>query len=281
MLRLSRAAALLGVAPATLRSYCERGLLAFQQMPNGERQFRRADLLAFKSGERKAHHRASGEVSPTLAATNPVTTAEGRRRVNWEEEVPPWERRVHSAKAEIEVERARQEVDRLRAGEAAELSQAEAAKELARAQHQEASRLLSLKQHGRTFSFFSCGEVERQVVRDLEAWVTSANVPVFLAVWEQRRLVSDYAQAQATAYDNARREVEMEAARELCNRELAQFTEAVRRKDHPPAATPSPPPAGPAKPPPCPEDEEDRILEAREERYQTMRNMRALARLIR
>ena len=55
MLRLSEAAALLGVAPATLRSYCDRGLVEFQQMPSGERRFRRADLAAFKRGEGRVH----------------------------------------------------------------------------------------------------------------------------------------------------------------------------------------------------------------------------------
>lgn len=283
MLRLSEAAALLGVAPATLRSYCDRGLVAFQQMPNGERRFRRADVVAFKRGEARRQEHAR-----TVPASDADALIESRGRRNWEDTVPPWERRAHAAKAEIEVERSRQAVNRLRAEEAAQAAQAESAAELARAQQLEATRLLGLKQHGRSLCLFGSSSVERLVVRDLERWVTSANVPAFLTVWDQRRLVSDYAHSRAAGYENERRKVEVEALEEQRKRDSARFAEALRGMTAPATKgtpTAAPAPAPPVKTRPTAEEvakaAEDRILEAREERYATMRNLRALARLMR
>lgn len=283
MLRLSEAAALLGVAPATLRSYCDRGLVAFQQMPNGERRFRRADVVAFKRGEdRRQEHAGTAPVGDAAADT----VLENRGRRNWEDTVPPWERRAHAAKAEIEVERSRQAVNRLRAEEAAQAAQAESAAELARVQQLETARLLGLKQHGRSLCLFASSDVERLVVRDLERWVTSANVPAFLTVWDQRRLVSDYAHSRAAGYENERRKVELEAFEEQRKRDSARFADALRVITAPATkGTTTPAPAPPVKTRPTAEEvamaAEDRILEAREERYATMRNLRTLARLMR
>lgn len=283
MLRLSEAAALMGVAPATLRSYCDRGLVPFQPMPNGERRFRRADVVAFKRGEAGGQEHA-GPLPVSDAAAEALIESRGRR--NWEDTVPPWERRAHAAKAEIEVERSRQAVNRLRAEEAAQAAQAESAAELARAQQLEATRLLGLKQHGRSLCLFASSDVERLVVRDLERWVTSANVPAFLTVWDQRRLVSDYAQSRAAGYEKERRKVELEAFEEQRKRDSARFVEALRGMTAPAtkgASTPAPAP--PVKARPTAEElamaAEDRILEARKERYATMRNLRALARMMR
>ena len=102
-------------------------------------------------------------------------------------------------------------MNRLRAEEAAQAAQAESAADQApgaaggggETAGSQAARPIVLP-----LCFGRCRE--GLVVRDLEGWVTSANVPAFLTAWDQRRLVSDYAQSQATGYENARREVELE-----------------------------------------------------------------------
>ena len=57
MLRLSEASAHLGVSPATLRTYCDRGLVRFREMPNGERRFEQQWLDDFKEQGMKRDRR--------------------------------------------------------------------------------------------------------------------------------------------------------------------------------------------------------------------------------
>ncbi len=69
---LSEAAKILGVHPATVRSWADRGLLPSQRTPGGHRRFRRADVLGWLEGQ---------SVPPSTEITLLIQSAMGRARI--------------------------------------------------------------------------------------------------------------------------------------------------------------------------------------------------------
>lgn len=204
MLRLSEAAALLGIAPSTLRSYCNRELVPFRKMPNGERRFDRAALKDFRSKSEGQPAAGVEDHSSIHSTQRPdslrLGSMPGRQPDReWREHTPPWERRARAAQAEVEVERASQELTRLR--EAEEQRDREHAAEQAEAQAAlaEARRLTYLKRWGRS-CILASPDLERSVIRDLDSWVTAETVPSFLNQLEQRDLVATYVSERIRNY---------------------------------------------------------------------------------
>lgn len=130
MLRLSDAAARLGVAPSTLRAFADRGLIPFREMPNRERRFEEAAVEAF---------RQSGPAEAKPARVEPSAAPASRPR--WHE-VPPWERGAAAAEAEIRVAKAQREIAQLAAEDEARTAQAEAERQAAEVERQAAEAAL-------------------------------------------------------------------------------------------------------------------------------------------
>jgi excisionase family DNA binding protein len=53
LINVGEAAAYLGVSPASLRKWCDKGLVAFYRTPGGQRRFSHADLEKFKDSMRR------------------------------------------------------------------------------------------------------------------------------------------------------------------------------------------------------------------------------------
>ena len=116
MLRLSEAASKLGVAPSTLRAFADRGLIAFTEMPNGERRFEENAVADFRE--------AGANPPPRSNATASPPQQQRPRRPGWTE-TPPWERPALAAEAEVRIDKAKREIARLAADDAARADQAE------------------------------------------------------------------------------------------------------------------------------------------------------------
>lgn len=72
LVSLAEAAKILGVHPATVRNWADRGHLPFQRTPGGHRRFRLSDLEQWRS-----QHQAGGEVEAQIL----VQSAMGRARM--------------------------------------------------------------------------------------------------------------------------------------------------------------------------------------------------------
>ncbi len=117
MLRISEAASKLGVAPSTLRAFADRGLIAFTEMPNGERRFAESAVEAFREqGANPPSARVTDEADPSPAPRP--------RRPSWTE-VPPWERPALAAEAEVRIEKAKREIAQLAVDDRARAEQAQ------------------------------------------------------------------------------------------------------------------------------------------------------------
>lgn len=115
MLRVSEAASKLGVAPSTLRAFADRGLIAFTEMPNGERRFEESAVVAF---------REQGANPPSARVTEAEPSPAPPRRPAWTA-VPPWERPALAAEAEVRIEKAKREIAQLAADDRARAEQAQ------------------------------------------------------------------------------------------------------------------------------------------------------------
>lgn len=115
MLRISEAAALLGIAPSTLRAFADRGLIPCMVMPTGERRFAREAVETFRVAGPPVPAPPPAH-SPAPASPAPPPTSR---------EVAPWERRVLDAKAQLEVEKVRREIAQLAADDDARAAAAE------------------------------------------------------------------------------------------------------------------------------------------------------------
>jgi DNA-binding transcriptional MerR regulator len=220
MLRLSEAAARLGVSPTTLRSYCERGLVQFREMPNGERRFEEEWLSALhESGSGRAHR----QPIELVASADDTTAEQPRRRPRWKERVPPWERQAMAAESAIKVERARQEVARLRVKEAERQLEADRARQTRDAERIEQTRLVDLKQAGKNAIPWYPPELQRQILPELDEWVTSRSVPAFLSPIEQRSLVTSFVQERSAVITAERKRQSERAQRDRAKSELERI----------------------------------------------------------
>ena len=133
MLRLSDAAAKLGIAPSTLRAFADRGLIRYSEMPNGERRFDAEAVEEFRQAGASPPRAQFREQQAPPAQPKP-------RRPPWKD-VPPWERPALSAEATIRIEKAKREIAKLEADDAAQALQLEREREAMKAAQQEQERL--------------------------------------------------------------------------------------------------------------------------------------------
>jgi excisionase family DNA binding protein len=86
---LSEAAKLLGVHPATVRGWADRGLLPSQRTPGGHRRFRRADLSRWMQEQ--------GSSAPSAEAQLVMQSVVGRARMDSHITSAPWYRNISEA----------------------------------------------------------------------------------------------------------------------------------------------------------------------------------------
>lgn len=132
MLRLSDAASKLGIAPSTLRAFADRGLIAYSEMPNGERRFDESAVEAFRVAGASPPPARQREATPPAEPPRP-------RRPPWAD-VAPWERPALAAEAAIRVEKAKREIAQLAIDDAARAEAVERERIAARAAAAEQER---------------------------------------------------------------------------------------------------------------------------------------------
>lgn len=195
-LRLGEAARQLGVSVDTLRRYIDDGRVPAFRTPGGQLQVRAEDVSALRGMGAVAPHTAAGRRSsrrPDLddeleEAVDDQETAVQRptrgasRPPSWKD-MPPWEQRKAEAEADLEVER----MARDREDEQADIEREDAARE---ARRLETARLDELKRGGKLWCWDS--EFMPLVVRKLEEYVTTEQVPAWLSQWEQQHVVQQY-----------------------------------------------------------------------------------------
>ncbi len=132
MLRLSDTASKLGIAPSTLRAFADRGLIAYSEMPNGERRFDESAVEAF---------RVAGASPPLVRPREAVPPVDPPRprRPPWAD-VAPWERPALAAEAAIRIEKAKREIAQLAIDDAARAEAAERERVVVRAAEAERQR---------------------------------------------------------------------------------------------------------------------------------------------
>lgn len=267
MLRLSEAASRLGISPATLRSYCDRGLVQYREMPNGERRFESEWLDSFRESTGSGSRRS---LSLEAEAAESEPTERTRHRPRWKERVPPWERKALAAESDIKIERARQEVERLRAEEEARRGDVERARQTREAERREEARLIGLKQAGRVAIPWYPAELQRSILREVDDWVTSRNVPAYLSPFEQRNLVTAFVMEKSGAFIAERAAQAARETAERAQREKAKGeTERIERESNAKAQAAS-----------CQRAAEDRQLDEMEAAYENRRALIGLARVL-
>lgn len=182
LLRITEAAQILGVSADTLRRWVEDGALPAVRTYGGQLRFREADVLAFQE---QAQGQDNGNLDDE-AGSAPQPTARPPRRPtpntpDWER-LPPWERK----KAEVEAELA---IGDLLAKRRAQRRERVHEQQEAQGQAAERERLTELKRLG--LLHCSHSDQRHRLVRILEHFVTSKQIPAYLSEVEQRQLVID------------------------------------------------------------------------------------------
>lgn len=197
-LRLGEAARQLGVSVDTLRRYIDDGRVPAFRTPGGQLQVRAEDVSALRglgavpprsaAGRRPRRPRPdlddeSEEVFDDEEAAPVPRPARGMARPPSWKEMAPWEQRKAEAEAEFEVER----MARDREEEQAEIEREGAARESRR---KETDRLDELKRGGKLWCWD--GEFMPLVVRRLEEYATTEQVPAWLSAYEQQNVVQQF-----------------------------------------------------------------------------------------
>lgn len=219
MVRLSEAAARLSVSPATLRSYCDRSLIQYREMPNGERRFELEWLDLFRESNGNSSRRNRQPDQPEIEDAEPAERT--RTRPKWKERVPPWERKALAAESQIKIERARQEVERLRADEEVRQLEAERVTQVREAERREDVRIVGLKQAARAAIPWYPSDLQRHILPEINEWVTSRNVPSYLSPIEQRNLVTAFVLEKSSALIAERKRQSDREGAERAQREKA------------------------------------------------------------
>jgi len=207
MLRINEAAKLLGVSPSTLRRWEREGLIKPQRTPGGERRYREEDLMDLSQRPRRRPGARYDDVEPVSEG---ITEAVGEARNSHTSsreyrepahvQTPPWEARVHEAKANLEIQKVLREQQRLRREDVARLEaveeRAQRRKEQAKVAETTAKRLNAIKVYGQTVAVLESPplELRAKITKDLEAYVTAEQFPSSLPL--------------ATAYEYVRSRVE-------------------------------------------------------------------------
>lgn len=209
-LRLGEAARQLGVSVDTVRRYVEEGRLPSFRTPGGQTQIRADDVTALRglgAVPRKPPREPVEEdwEVPATPEQVPLRREPEPRRPAWQD-LPPWEQRRAEMRTDLEIEGLQHERDRLE-GEAERRAAADAAAAA------EDERLRALKRYGKHW----CWELklERQVIRELEGFVTTDAVPRWLTEAEQKGIVQRFVMDLITAHqEKERAEKERRAAEE-------------------------------------------------------------------
>lgn len=181
--RIGDAAQQLGVSVDTMRRWADEGVITAYRCPGGHVKFRQRDVQELLT-RRVEPARSRRAAEPDNAGADEQNDDRGHEaRVasapKWKE-LAPWEQR----RAEVETELA---IERLTATREQERAEDDRMLREDETRAAEETRLTELKRFGRLccWSYDAASEV----VRDLEAFVTSAQIPPWLSKWEQNNLV--------------------------------------------------------------------------------------------
>lgn len=186
--RIGDAARLLGVSVDTMRRWADEGVVTAYRSPGGQVKFRQRDVQELLTRrDTPSRIRRAGEGPSDATAEE---QEEGAPRVQrsptpkWQD-LAPWEKRRAEVETELEIERLTATREQERAAEDRQLLE-----DGSRAA--EAVRLTELKRFGRLccWSF----EATSEVVRELERFVTSEQIPPWLSKWEQTQVVQTFVQ---------------------------------------------------------------------------------------
>lgn len=216
MLRINEAAKRLGVTPGTLRRWEDEGLIHPDRTAGGERRFHEGELdqlaarVAEGGGPRREMRRATS-ARPTVAeAAEEVDQSDDDssnldRFPSAQEALSPWERRVHEARADLEVRKLKRDAAELDRAECeAEEARTRQQRERARrseeeslnrkAQAEEEARLRALREHGDWLATLAGAPAEYRaaVTRDLGTYVNWEQFPLTLQSWR----ANEYLQAR-------------------------------------------------------------------------------------
>jgi len=182
LLRIAEAAEILGVSADTVRRWVEDGALPAVRTYGGQLRFREADVLAFREqaqGPENANPDDDPGPAPQATARSPRKPAPDKP--DWKR-LPPWERK----KAEVEAELA---IGDLLAKRRAQRRERVREQQQAQERAAERGRLAELKRLG--LLHCSHSDQRHRLVRILEHFVTSKQIPAYLSEFEQRQLVID------------------------------------------------------------------------------------------
>jgi excisionase family DNA binding protein len=180
--RIGDAAQQLGVSVDTMRRWAEEGIIVAYRSPGGQVKFLQRDVreLLTRSDEPRPPRRVPDVTrgslgdSPDEAKAAPVS--------RWKD-LPPWEQR----RAEVETDIA---IERLTAARERELGDADRMEREETARAAEVARLTELKRLGRMC--VTSSDAIDEVIRELERYVTSEQIPTWLSKWEQTRMVQTF-----------------------------------------------------------------------------------------
>jgi excisionase family DNA binding protein len=180
LLTVAEAAELLGVSDDTVRRWVEDGALGAVRTYGGHFRFREAEVLAF----RRQGQRAAGRTVATASQLDAgVSSATEPDPPEWQR-LRPWEQKKARVETELAIhdlvaERRRQREERLRERDADRQAMAEE------------TRLNDLKLYGLSQLSGFDSEQKPRLVRLLERFVTSQQIPAYLPDHEQKQLVYD------------------------------------------------------------------------------------------
>jgi excisionase family DNA binding protein len=181
--RIGDAAQQLGVSVDTMRRWAEEGVIAAYRSPGGQVKFLQRDVreLLTRTDEPRPSRRTDDVARANLSGVSPDETKPSQAP-RWKD-LSPWEQR----RAEVETDIA---IERLTAARDRELSDADRLDREERERASEVSRLTELKRLGRIC--ITTSDATDEVIRELERYVTSEQIPSWLSKWEQNRMVQTF-----------------------------------------------------------------------------------------
>jgi excisionase family DNA binding protein len=194
LLGVAEVAEMLSVSADTVRRYVEAGVLPAIRTYGGHMRFRSTDVQAFKRDAKEPE--MDGDSADNDGSEGGSHHVAGEPEPDWKR-MPPWEQKKAAMEAEMAMNDMMAEREQRRGARIRE-------KEQARERAAEQERLTRLKQYGLTLGVHA--NQRPQLVRVLERFVTSQQIPAYLSEQEQRRLVSDrLAQFNQAGWDAWRR----------------------------------------------------------------------------
>ncbi len=191
LLTVAEASKLLGVSSDTVRRWVEDGALPAIRTMGGHLRLRESDVAAFRRQAQDGGAARDGSTRSAAQAREPEPP-------EWQR-LPPWEQKKAELKANLEIqdlmaERRRQRRERAR----------ERLEERRRAA--EEKRLNELKLYGLSMLPIWYSNHKPRLIKVLERFVTSENIPPYLDEWEQRQMVCNRVlQFNRALWDTSRR----------------------------------------------------------------------------